>query len=244
VVVTGGASGIGLALVHRLLGRGVRLTVLDADDAALQALETAPDLHVQRVDVRDEAAIDAAFQQATRRAGVPRGLVCAAGTRSRGLPALDTSVDDWRRTIDVHLLGTLIACRSFARQLLDEPCLAAERGSIITVSSIVGLAGFTNQCDYGPAKAAVINLTKVLALEWAPMGIRVNAVAPGFTRTPMVDSLVAEGYDLGGVERRTPLGRLADPNETALVIDLLLREATFVTGTVLPVDGGWSASGR
>jgi NAD(P)-dependent dehydrogenase (short-subunit alcohol dehydrogenase family) len=170
--------------------------------------------------------------------------VACAGTRGQRRPALEVDTAGWRRLVDVHLFGTWAACRAFAEL---RPSLAAggrDDAAIVTVSSIVAAGAFTNQLDYGTAKVAVEYLTRVLAVEWAPRGIRVNAVAPGFTRTPMVAAMQAEGYDLGPVEARTPLGRLAEPEETAAVAEFLCYDATFVTGAVVPVDGGWTAVGR
>lgn len=112
------------------------------------------------------------------------------------------------------------------------------------VSSTTAYGGWVNQSDYGPAKAAVRQLTANLAIEWAPLGVRVNAVAPGHTLTPMVRDLVESGYDLAPVNDRTPLGRLATPEEIAASILHLLSDSTYVTGQCLPVDGGWTAVGK
>jgi NAD(P)-dependent dehydrogenase (short-subunit alcohol dehydrogenase family) len=112
------------------------------------------------------------------------------------------------------------------------------------VFSIVGMNGFAGALDYGSAKAAVTYLSKVLALEWANIPIRVNSIAPGFTRTPMIDEAVLEGYDIAPIEGRTPLGRMAHPDEIARSIEFLLSESPFVTGAILAADGGWTASGR
>lgn len=250
VVVTGGASGIGRAVVRRLARRGETVTVLDADACALAHLADVRDEHprvrVTVTDVTDAAAVRGAFEEAANAAGMPDGLVCCAGVKGQRRPALDLDDQGWRHLLATHLFGTWGACRAFAtlRQAAptdDEDPLGP---AVVTVSSIVAAGAFSGQLDYGTAKAAVEHLTKVLAVEWAPLGIRVNAVAPGFTRTPMVAALQSEGYDLEPVERRTPMGRLAEPDETAAAIEFLLRDAAFVTGTVLPVDGGWTAVGR
>jgi len=259
--VTGGASGIGLAVVRRLLDRGAVVTVLDVDGDGVERLgreAAAQDgrLHAVEVDVTDHDATGRVMADRAAAAGRPDRLVTCAGIRSSLVPALDTDLDEWRRLMDVHLFGTWAACRAFAELTLADgppeggrvdgsPPGGPVDAAIVTVSSMVAFGGaFATQLGYGTAKAAVAYLTKVLAVEWAKRGIRVNAVAPGFTATPMVESMVADGYDLGPAEARTPLGRLGQPEETARTIDFLLYEADYVTGTVLPVDGGWTAAGR
>ena len=249
-LVTGGASGIGLQVTRRLLARGLTVTVLDADAEALGALAgelpPAATVHGARVDVTDEASLDAAFADAAERGGAVTRVVTCAGTPGARRTALELDVDAWRRTFEVHLLGTLLCARAFARPLL---AAAADGGgpidaSLVTLGSIVGFNGWSDAADYGPAKAAVESLTKVLAVEWAGRGIRVNGVAPGFTRTPMVAGLERDGYDLSPVETRTPLGRLAEVDEVARAVENLLLDASYVTGVMLPVDGGWTAVGR
>jgi NAD(P)-dependent dehydrogenase (short-subunit alcohol dehydrogenase family) len=242
-VVTGGASGIGLAVVRRFLARGSAVTVLDADGAALSRLgdefaQASEDgsLRGVPVDVADAGAV----REAMADSGPADRLVTCAGIKGRRVPALETDEASWRRLMDVHLYGTWAACRAFAE--LRPP--DAGEGAIVTISSIVAASGFTLMLDYGTAKAAIEYITRVLAVEWAPLGIRVNAVAPGYTATPMVGAMQAEGFDLGPVEARTPMGRLAQPDETARVVEFLCYEAGFVTGTVVRVDGGWTAVGR
>lgn len=261
-VVTGGAGGIGRAVVRRLLARGAAVSVLDADGDALDRLRAEFDagtdgrrLRTAPVDVTDPVAVFDAMAGAAACAGPPDALAACAGVIGQRVPALDVDVEAWRRVLDVHLMGTFHACRAFTR-LRPRPApwspqpagpaggAGGAGASIVTVSSIVAAGGFTNQADYGTAKAAIESLTKVLAVEWAPLGIRVNAVAPGYTATPMVASMTAAGFDLGPVAARTPMGRLADPDETAAAIEFLLEDAGFVTGVVLPVDGGWTAVGR
>lgn len=257
-VVTGGASGIGLAVVRRFCDRASTVSVLDADAGALRRLATTVGgddarIGTYHVDVTDADAVAAAMGDAAADAGAPDRLVTCAGIIGQRVPALEVDLAAWRHLLDVHLFGTWAACRAFAGlQPGAQAHGIAEAGgrggvpetSIVTVSSIVAARGFTLQLDYGTAKAAIEYVTKVLAVEWAPLGIRVNAVAPGYTRTPMVAGMQAEGFDLTPVEARTPMGRLADPDETARTVEFLAYDAGFVTGTVVHVDGGWTAVGR
>lgn len=232
-IVTGGSSGIGAAVVDELLARGHAVTVFDLRPSA------APGVATELLDVRDEAAVAAAVASATARTGLVTGLVACHGIRGSFEPALDIPLDAMRRVYDIHVIGTAAVCREVVRRLGGAPA------SIVLISSTTAYGGWVNQLDYGPAKAAVQQLMRNLAIGWAPLGVRVNAVAPSHTRTPMVEALIAEeGYDIGAAERRTPLGRIAWPEEMAGAIRYLLDEASFVTGQCLAVDGGWTVVGK
>ncbi|MFD5199080.1 SDR family NAD(P)-dependent oxidoreductase [Streptomyces sp. NPDC058375] len=245
-VVTGGSSGIGLAVVDLLLGRGAQVTVLDA-----QPIPDRPGsprgagLRAFSVDVTDETAVRGALDTATEQAGRPPSLlVTSHGVRGGFVPALELDLPAYRRVLDVHVTGTLVAARSLVRCMEQAPGGPPTGGSIVTVSSTTAYGGWVNQADYGVAKAAVRQLTQNLAVEWASRGIRVNSVAPGHTLTPMVQEMIDQGYDVSATEARTPLGRLCTPEEMASAIVFLLMDATFSTGVCMPVDGGWTAVGK
>lgn len=244
-VVTGGSSGIGLAVVQRLLARGLAVTVLDMQPPA----EDLPKDLAQsfEVDVTDEPQVRSAWEAAARRAGAPTRLVTCHGIRGAFKPALELDLDGYRRVLDVHLIGTLVTARTLASRLPGPKTAGGgppDTASIVTVSSTTAYRGWAKQADYGVAKAAVMQLTQNLAIEWAPLGIRVNSVAPGHTLTPMVQEMVDQGYDLSETEARMPLGRLCTPEEMARAIEFLLLDATFSTGVCMPVDGGWTAVGK
>ena len=236
IIVTGGASGIGAAVVGILAGRGARVSIFDLQEPA-PLPEPAKVEHLL-VDVSDEAAVKAAVAAAENHFGVATGVVTCHGIRGEFVPALDLDLGRTRTVLDVHVLGTLSVCREVVRRLEGRPA------SIVTVSSTTAFGGWEKQSDYGVAKAAVRQLTENLAVEWAPLGIRVNSVAPGHTLTPMVQEMLDGGYDAEGVFARTPLGRFATPQEMAASIVFLLLEATFVTGQCLAVDGGWTVVGK
>ncbi|MGW2182317.1 SDR family NAD(P)-dependent oxidoreductase [Streptomyces sp. NPDC001732] len=244
-VVTGGSSGIGLAVVQRLLARGLNVTVLD-----LQPLLSRPEsagggiLQEFPVDVTDEEAVQAVLAQAAKRAGVPTRLVTSHGIRGAYVPALEFGLQTCRRVLDVHVVGTLVMARSMVKAMDQAADGDPLPGSIVPVSSTTAYGGWANQADYGVAKAAVRQLTENLAIEWAPRGVRVNSVAPGHTLTPMVQEMIGQGYDVSATETRTPLGRLCSPDETAAAIEFLLLDASFSTGVCMPVDGGWTVVGR
>lgn len=234
VVVTGGASGIGAGVVELLRERDLAVTVWDLQPPARD------DVRHAALDVTDASAVATALAEAEEAAGLVRHLVASHGIRGAFVPALDLEPDAVRRVLDVHVLGTLLTATAVARRLRD----AGEGGSIVNLASTTAYRGWVNQSDYGVAKAAVRQLTENLAVEWAGLGIRVNAVAPGHTLTPMVQDMIDKGYDVAPVEARTPLGRLCTPAEMAREIVHLLLDASYTTGVCVPVDGGWTAVGK
>ena len=231
-VVTGGSSGIGAAVVGDLKERGCAVSVFDLE------VGRASGVFYRSLDITDEVAIGEAYDAAIARSGPVRHLVASAGVRGEYVPALDLDIARTRRVLDVNVVGTLIAARELVRRLEGEP------GSIVAVSSTTAYGGWAKQADYGTSKAAVSSLVQHLAVEWAPLDVRVNAIAPGHTLTPMVRSMVEEGYDLAQVEQRTPLGRLATPEQMSAEVVHLLLEAGHVTGQCLAVDGGWTVVGK
>lgn len=231
VIVTGGASGIGAAIVGILRGRGLQVSVFD-----LQAADR-PDVHSEIVDLCDEEAVERAVAAAWER-GPVGGVVACQGIRGAYVPALEMDVARLRAQFEVHVVASFTLSRAVVRRLDGAPA------SIVLISSTTAYRGWANQTDYGTAKAAERQLMENLAVEWAPIGVRVNAVAPGHTRTPMVESLIEGGYDIGAAERRTPRGALAAPEEIAEAVVWMLCDASHVVGQCLPVDGGWTVVGK
>lgn len=237
VVVTGGASGIGQASAVRLARAGWSVALFDREAAALaRAAElVGPGTSTHEVDVTDEAAIAAAL---TALGGPIRGLVNSAGIAAN-TPLGDTTADLFRRILDVNVVGSFLMVQQIAPYMEK-----AGGGSIVNVASVSGIQGNMGRTAYGASKGAVVTMTKVMAVELAASRIRVNAVAPGPVDTPMIQVLHSQAErDLWLTH--VPMRRYATPDEIAGGIAYLLDEdlASYVTGHILAIDGGFTSGG-
>jgi meso-butanediol dehydrogenase/(S,S)-butanediol dehydrogenase/diacetyl reductase len=238
IIVTGAASGIGLATAHRLYDEGSMLVLADIDQARLDAVASvSPErIHAVRADISLQAEADALIASAIARFGRIDGMVNAAGIDQGGTIS-DFSVAEWHRTFRVNVDGPYLLARAAMAHLI------ATRGSIVNVASVSGLGGDWSHLAYNAAKGAVVNFTRALALDHGAAGVRVNAVCPSLTMTPMTEALATRTDLMAQFAERIPLGRGAQPQEIASVIAFLLSDdAAFVSGVCLPVDGGLSAS--
>lgn len=244
-LVTGGAKGIGSAITTRLAETGYEVVVTGRDHAALtdQVARLADrDLigHARVMDVSDPESVRVVFEEIVAELGPVDVLVNCAGIISRG-PAEDYSDDDWLRVVNTDLNGVFWCTRAAVG-----PMLAAGRGSIINIGSIVGNIGIPGRASYAAAKAGLGGLTRTLAVEWASRGVRVNTVAAGWTLTEMV----AKGIESGRLDQnrligRIPMGRLARTDEIASVVQFLSSDAaSYITGEVITVDGGYTINGQ
>jgi NAD(P)-dependent dehydrogenase (short-subunit alcohol dehydrogenase family) len=227
-VVTGVSSGIGAATARALLADGWQVRGWDLAEPRIA------DVAWTRVDVSDPDSVASAAAELAE-VGL---LVNAAGIADRA-PAATMRADQWRRVIDVDLSGTFYCAQAL------HPALKAGHGVVVNVASIAGHRAFAGRANYCAAKAGVVMLTQVLGQEWAPDGIRVMAVSPGFVATEMVVAGIDGGWvSEAAIRARTPMDRLADPEEIARAIVALRGDAfSYATGTTVLLDGGWTANG-
>lgn len=237
-LVTGGAKGIGRACAEALAAAGAKVIIADMDDAAGQATAQALGGSFVRLNVTKKSEVDAVAAEITRQNGALDILVNNAGVVQNG-PSEDVAMEDWQRVIDVNLNGVFYCAQAFGKEMVK-----AGKGSIVSISSICGSVTVhpQPQAAYNASKAAVNLLSKSLAVEWAQKGVRVNAVAPGYTATELTlaGRSRPEWYDTW--MRMTPMGRLGEPKEIANAVLFLASDAaSYITGTVLMVDGGYTA---
>ena len=238
VVVTGGASGIGLATAARFVAEGARVAILDIDAAGLERVrdEIAGLAATIRCDVADPVSVEAAFAAVDRQLGAPDVLVANAGISVRHR-FLDITPDEWRRVMSVNLDGVFHCAQAAARRMVP-----AGRGVILMTASTNGIVGHPLYADYNASKAGVLLLARSMALELAPT-VRVNAVCPGYVMTPMQRAEYTDEM-LRATDAKIPLGRHARPDEIAALFAFLASdEGAYLTGAALPIDGGELAGG-
>lgn len=239
-VITGGARGIGEAIASRFEANGATVAILDHDGAA--AAQTAARLGgtAHACDVSSRLSVEAAVTEVVGAHGRIDVLVNNAGVGLAG-PSESFSDEDWQTSIGVMQTGVFLCSQIAGRHMLEQG-----RGTIVNISSINAWEAFPMRLAYCAAKAAVVAMTQVLAIEWADRGIRVNAVAPGVTRTALVQKGIDDGViDVDAYRARTPMHRFGEPDEIARAVLYLAsdEDSSFVTGTTLCADGGWSAMG-
>ena len=235
ILVTGGARGIGEAIVRRAVAEGARAIVADLGEPEVPLADTR---YVQ-CDVSDRAAVEALFGSIRDEEGGLDILVNNAGIQRVGLTET-FDPDVWETVIQTHLMGTF-HCSSFAIRAMR----ARGAGSIVTIASVAGLIALPGRGPYSAAKAAMMSLSRVMAVEVAELRIRVNAVAPGSTRTALVEQGITDGsIRLEAILSEIPMGRMATPDEIAgTVLFLASDDAAYITGQTIVVDGGWSILG-
>jgi NAD(P)-dependent dehydrogenase (short-subunit alcohol dehydrogenase family) len=237
-LVTGGGSGIGRATCHALAQAGAHVAVTDIDHAAAAKVAAEIGGEAHRLDVADEALVRDAVAAIAARHGRLDILVNNAGLGAR-VPTVEMPTERWRQVLAVNVDGAFFCSRAAGRHML-----AAGRGAVVNVASIMGLVGGAHYPNlaYHTAKGALVNFTRALACEWAPRGVRVNAVAPTFARTRLTEPLLADKAMEQRLLDHTPMGRLVEPEEVAAAVLFLASDAaSMITGVALPVDGGWTA---
>jgi NAD(P)-dependent dehydrogenase (short-subunit alcohol dehydrogenase family) len=240
-LVTGAGRGIGRACALALADAGASLTLVarsagELEEVAAAVAERGGTAFAHPADVCDPAAVDAAVAAADEQGGLDITLNCAGVNRPG--PTVDMTTEDFDLLVDVNLRGTFLVCRAVGRRLLEN----GRGGRIVNMSSQMGSVGYPGRAAYCATKHAVDGLTKALAVEWAPHGITVNAVAPTFVRTPLTEPMFENREFREDVLRRIPMGRIGEPEEvTGPVLFLVSDAASLVTGHILLTDGGWVA---
>jgi NAD(P)-dependent dehydrogenase (short-subunit alcohol dehydrogenase family) len=239
-LVTGASKGLGKSMAVALAGAGADLALYARDREELKAVKTTIEGLGRRaeffvVDVRNKPAIEAAVKETLDTFGHVDILVNNAGVNVRK-PVLELSPEEWDLVIDTNLKGYFLMAQAVVPHMLSRG-----RGKIINMASILGTVALPVQVAYASSKGGVIQMTKVMALEWARQGIQVNAIGPTYFETPLVAQLRNDPERYNFIVDRTPMGRWGQPEELAgVVVFLASRASDFVTGQTIFVDGGWT----
>lgn len=235
-LVTGAGSGLGRAIALGLDAHGADVVAADINrEAAEDVADACSSATAMYVDVTDEESLQSLRDRTVERYGGYRILCNVPGVNTRK-SIFDLSYDEWREIVELNLDGMFLASKVLGKPLVD-----AGQGSVINMASVRGIDGGPSQSAYSASKGGVIQLTKVLAAEWAPE-VRVNALAPGYIKTPLVREAMADREWYERMRDGHLLERFGEPEEVVgAAVFLASDAASFVTGSVLSVDGGWSA---
>jgi NAD(P)-dependent dehydrogenase (short-subunit alcohol dehydrogenase family) len=243
VLVTGASSGIGSATVHRLLAEGATVIGADIGEAPVHEVERGRFIFVN-TDVRDDEAVTEAVSAAIEVGGRIDGLVHSAGVPGGG-PVHLVDPRDWDRVLTTNLTGAFLVTKAVLSEMLRQEPVDGERGSIVTVASVAGLEAMGASTPYNATTAGVMLLTRTLAVDYGPVGIRANVMCPGVIATPMtMAAFDGPGLAEMGESFREAhaLRRFGEPGEVAAAAAFLLsRDASFISGATLTIDGGYTA---
>lgn len=243
-IITGASKGIGKGIAKRYSQEGAKVVIASRSMDLLSPIadeirDRGGQALALPVDVRKAESIQDVVDQAVAEYGQLDIMVNNAGI-SMAHPSEELSPQDWSRAIETDLSGVFYGCQSAAKQMMRQ-----EGGCIINNTSMYGLVAAPMRAAYCASKAGANMLTKVLAIEWADKNIRVNAIAPGYIRTELVQGVIDKGIlDVAAIEKRTPKGRLGEVKDLMeIAVYLASDEASFMTGSIVTIDGGWTAYG-
>lgn len=240
-LVTGASKGLGKSMAQALASAGADVALFARDVESLMAVKESIERLGRKaecfvVDILDKAGIDAGIREALATFGHVDILVNNAGVNVRK-PVLELAPEEWDLVINTNLKGYLLMAQAVVPHMLSRGS-----GKVINMASILGSVGLPSQVAYASSKGGVIQMTKVMALEWAKQGVQVNAIGPTYFETPLVAQLRNDPERYNFIVERTPMGRWGQPDELAgVVVFLASRASDFVTGQTIFVDGGWTA---
>jgi 3-oxoacyl-[acyl-carrier protein] reductase len=243
-IITGASKGIGKAIAVSYAEEGASVVLASRSMDLLNSIESeikaaGGEAMAMSLDVRDPESVNAVVEKTVKEYGRLDIMVNNAGV-SMAHPSENLMLADWRNALETDLFGLFYGCQSAALVMIPQG-----GGCIINITSIYGIVAAPGRAGYCSSKAAANMLTKVLAIEWAQKNIRVNAIAPGYTRTELVQGVIDKGMlPLGAIEKRTPQGRIGEAEDMiSLAIYLASEGSSFMTGSVINIDGGWVAYG-
>jgi NAD(P)-dependent dehydrogenase (short-subunit alcohol dehydrogenase family) len=244
-IITGASKGIGKGIAVRYAEEGAAVVLASRSRELLQTI--AADIQKKggkalalELDVTRHESMEEVVTKTAAHFGRVDIMVNNAGI-SMAKPSEELSPQDWHRALDTDLSGVFYGCQAAAKQMIRQ----GSDGCIINITSVYGLVAAPGRAAYCASKAAANMLTKVLAIEWAQKKIRVNAIAPGYFRTELVQGVIDSGMlPLGAIQKRTPLGRIGEvPELLGLAVYLASDESAYMTGSIVNIDGGWEAYG-
>ena len=239
-IVTGGNSGIGLSMAETLCKAGVKVAIVNR--RAEEGQKAADDMRGQggeaqafQADVSKKDEVEAIVKAVEEKMGPVDILVNSAGINIRK-KAVDYDISEWKQILDINLMGTFIVCQAVGKRMIDR-----RRGRIVNISSIASTIGLTDRAPYCASKGGVNQLTKCLSIEWAPSGVTVNAIGPGYIKTPLIAGLMKDPAFQEMVNKSTPMQRIGEPEDlNGILLVLCSKAGDYITGQTIYIDGGWT----